>query len=99
MKTSAQLSNFLPALFFLRKYISIFFSGWNLKVRINLSLSFLLFSLIIANGNSQCDVEVSGIFAYCNSFKNNVNNIIPGYFIGFRIKSESGDTLNVVDLA
>src|SRR5687768_10308162 len=37
--------------------------------------------------------------AYCNSFKGNVNNTIPGFFIGFRIQSNNGDTLNVLDLA
>src|SRR5688500_2265752 len=46
---------------------------------------------------AQCDVEVSGVLAYCNAIHE--NGTFPGYFIGFRIKSLSGDTLNVVDLA
>lgn len=48
---------------------------------------------------AQCDVEVSGVLAYCNSFRGNANNTFPGFFIGFRIKSLTGDTLDVVDLA
>ena len=48
---------------------------------------------------AQCDVEVSGVLAYCNSFKGNANNTFQGFFIGFRIKSLTGDTLDVVDLA
>lgn len=64
---------------------------------------FILFLLLAIFGSqkihAQCDTEVSGILAYCHSFKGNSNNIIPGYFIGFRILSLDGDTLNVVDLA
>ena len=56
-------------------------------------------SLVSLPAFSQCDVEVSGILAYCNSYSGNVNNTIPGYFIGFRIQSQNGGTYNVVDLA
>src|SRR5687768_8547093 len=57
------------------------------------------FLIITQDLTAQCDVTVSGMMAYCNSFKGNVNNTIPGFFIGFRIQSNSGDTLNVIDLA
>src|SRR5687768_9061257 len=54
---------------------------------------FFLFASQSVSG--QCDTEVSGVFAYCNSFVG--NNDLPGYFIGFRVKSIGGDTLNVID--
>ena len=59
---------------------------------------FIFISVISSSSNAlaQCDVEVSAIMPYCNSFRG--NNVIPGYFIGFRVKSINGDTLNVIDL-
>lgn len=66
------------------------------SMRLFLLFSFFFFSKSIY---AQCDVETSGVLAYCNSIRGSGNEVFSGYFIGFRVKSLSGDTLNVVDLA
>jgi uncharacterized repeat protein (TIGR01451 family) len=45
---------------------------------------------------AQCDTEVSGVFTYCNSF--HMGNPVTGYFVAFRVKDLTGDTLNVIDV-
>ncbi len=61
-----------------------------------LALAFLPLPQGLHPLQAQCDTEVSGVFTYCNSF--HMGNPVTGYFVAFRVKDLTGDTLNVVDL-
>ena len=61
------------------------------------TLAAIIGCLLLCGGklNAQCDTEVSGVYTYCNAVGTPGST---GYFVAFRIKDVTGDTLNVVDL-
>jgi uncharacterized repeat protein (TIGR01451 family) len=89
-------------------FICLFTLGCLLKAQANNPSSREGLSPIIKQNNAHiappfmapCDISVEGLMVYCNSFlQGNGNNttVIPGYFVGFRVKSKSAVVLNVVN--
>lgn len=68
--------------------------------RIILRVCFVL-GMFLALGqaqvSAQCDVVAQGVLTYCNSFVNGTV-LTDSFFVGFRVISLNGDTLDVVDL-